>query len=86
MKPWTTPDQCKWLTEQIPQWHKRHEKARKGFLEDTVNNFLKKFPDFNLDHSKLPQVSVRFYSLLKTEVDCSSIANSTMVQLPWQEA
>ena len=69
MRAWTTPDQRAWLTARIPQWHRRKQTGCKGFMENLVADFLKAFPDSDLDRLKLRSVSVVLF-LFTTENNC----------------
>lgn len=65
MRPWTTLPERTWLAERIPQWHRRTDRKGSGFLEQTVIDFLKTFPEHKIEPLKLHNVSVAPYSLLK---------------------
>lgn len=57
VKSWTE-EQCAWLGERLPQWHKRE----KGFVRDVAAAFLEVFPD--VERSKLQKVSLDLAFLL----------------------
>jgi len=83
MKPWTTPPQFAWLTERIPQWHLRHEKAKKRFLPMTVAAFIETFPDCKFSSTELHTVSaVLVHTHHLKPVTNLSTENSTMVLFP----
>ena len=80
MKNWTTPDERAWLTERIPQWHRRKSKRGKTFLRTTVADFIQAFPKCSVDRSKLKSVSLTSFFLPPTPAITNSIPeNSTVV-------
>lgn len=57
-KPWMTLKEYVWLSDRIPQWHKRKE--HKGFMRDTTVAFLETFPDTKVDRSVAKKVGAAF--------------------------
>ena len=59
MKRWTTKEELAWLTERIPEWHKRRGPNAVGdWLTTTTNSFIADFPlRKSLEHDEIYAVS-----------------------------
>jgi len=56
MKTWTTPEELSWLSNRIPQWHRRRSEKGVKFLSRTTTEFLELFPS-TLPVPKVQKVS-----------------------------